>query len=323
MSKPFFSIIVPVYKVEEYLDQCITSVLEQTYGDFELILVDDGSPDNSGKICNGYAEKDNRIIVIHQKNGGLSAARNSGIKRTQGQYILFIDGDDYWLHKDFLKNLNLRLSKTPSDVICFNYRKSYSHKVDEPYFGIPSKSTNEDGVEFLSKNQIWIACAWNKAIKSELFLQHDLFFVEGIIAEDVDWCARLATYADSFDYINIDAVAYRQRVGSITHTSSPKNVVCLEKNVTETEKIIESADANKKTFLYAYLSYQVAVLLFNVLSLERIMQKEYRDRMKKHMYYLKYANTRKTILIFRCYQILGYDLTMKLFSLVIKQSKRR
>lgn len=323
MSKPLFSIIVPVYKVEEYLDQCVTSVLDQTYGDFELILVDDGSPDNSGKICNDYAEKDNRIIVIHQKNGGLSAARNSGIKRTQGQYILFLDSDDYWLHKDFLENLNLRLSKIPSDVICFNYRKSYSHKVDEPYFRIPSKSTNEDGVEFLSKNQIWIACAWNKAIKSELFLQHDLFFVEGIIAEDVDWCARLATYADSFDYINIDAVAYRQRAGSITHTSSPKNVACLEKNVTETEKVIESADANKKTFLYAYLSYQVAVLLFNVLSLERIMQKEYRERMKKHMSYLKYANTRKTVLIYRCYQILGYELTIKLLSIVTNQSMRK
>lgn len=323
MNRPYFSIIVPVYKVEEYLDQCITSVLDQTYGDFELILVDDGSPDNSGKICDDYAEKDNRIIVIHQKNGGLSAARNSGIKRTQGRYILFLDSDDYWLHKDFLENLNLRLSKILSDVICFNYRKSYCHKVDEPYFKIPSKSTNEDGIEFLSKNQIWIACAWNKAIKSELFLQYDLFFVKGIIAEDVDWCARLATYADSFDYINIDAVAYRQRAGSITHTSSPKNVACLEKNVTESEKVIESADANKKTFLFAYLSYQVAVLLFNVLSLERIMQKEYRERMKKHMSYLKYSNTRKTVLIYRCYQILGYELTIKLLSIVTNQSMRK
>lgn len=323
MSKPFFSIIVPVYKVEEYLDQCITSVLDQTYGDFELILVDDGSPDNSGKMCDDYAEKDNRIIVIHQKNGGLSAARNSGIKRTQGEYILFLDSDDYWLHKDFLENLNLRLSKTPSDVICFNYRKYYSHKVDEPYFGISSKSTNEDGVEFLSKNQIWIACAWNKAIKSELFMQHDLFFVEEIIAEDVDWCARLATYADSFDYLNIDAVAYRQRAGSITHTSSPKNVECLEKNVTRTEKIIESADVNKKIFLYAYLSYQVAVLLFNILSLDRILQRQYRDRMKKHMSYLKYANTRKTVLIYRCYKILGYELTIKLLSIVTNQSMRK
>lgn len=323
MSKPFFSVIVPVYKVEEYLDQCITSVLGQTYGDFELILVDDGSPDNSGKMCDDYAEKDNRIIVIHQKNGGLSAARNSGIKRIQGQYILFLDSDDYWLHKDFLEHLNLRLSKIPSDVICFNYRKFYNNKVDDPYFGVPSQNINEDGVEFLSKNQIWIACAWNKAIKSELFLQYDLFFINGIIAEDVDWCARLATYADDFDYINIDAVAYRQRVGSITHTSSPKNVACLEKNVRRTEKIIESADENKKRFLHAYLSYQVAVLLFNILSLNRVLQRQYRERMKKHMSYLKYANTRKIVLIYRCYQILGYELTIKLLSIVTNQNMRK
>lgn len=323
MNRPFLSIIVPVYRVEEYLDQCVKSVLDQTYGDFELILVDDGSTDNSGKMCDEYAEKDNRIIVIHQKNGGLSTARNSGIKRARGQYIIFLDSDDHWLHKDFLEKLNLRLNKNSSDVICFNYRKSYSHKVDEPYFKIPSKSPNEDGVEFLSTNQIWIACAWNKAIKSELFLQHNLFFVEGIIAEDVDWCARLATYADSFDYINIDVVAYRQRASSITHTSSPKSVACLEKNVTITEKIIESADAYKKTFLYAYLSYQVAVLLFNILSLDRILQRQYRERMKKHMSYLKYASTRKTVLIYRCYQILGYELTKKLLSIVTNQSMRR
>ena len=104
---------------------------------------------------------------------------------------------------------------------------------------------------------------------------------------------------------------------------SPKDIACLEKNVTITEKIIESADANKKRFLYEYLSYQVAVLLFNILSLDRILQRQYRERMKKHMSYLKYANTRKTVLIYRCYQILGYDLTIKLLSIVTNQSMTR
>lgn len=323
MSKPFFSIIVPVYKVEEYLNQCITSVLDQTYGDFELILVDDGSPDNSGKMCDGYAEKDNRIIVIHQKNAGASAARNNGIRNIHGQYVIFLDSDDYWICDGFLEMVQMRLIKKSSDVISFNYRKLNEQNFGEPYYQIPSMNIDEDGTTFMSKEHIWIACPWNKVIKANLFLNNDLSFVEGIIAEDVDWCARLAKYADSFDYIDMDVVAYRQRENSVSHSLSPKDIACLEKNVTITEQIIESADANKKRFLYAYLSYQVAVLLFNILSLDRILQRQYRERMKKHMSYLKYANTRKTVLIYRCYQILGYELTIKLLSIVTNQSMRK
>ena len=88
------SIIVPIYKVESYLPKCIDSILVQTYTDFELILVDDGSPDNCGIICDAYAEKDKRVRVIHQKNAGVSAARNAGIEAAKGEYISFIDGDD-------------------------------------------------------------------------------------------------------------------------------------------------------------------------------------------------------------------------------------
>ncbi|KAF3371822.1 glycosyl transferase family 2, partial [Enterococcus faecium] len=89
------SIIVPVYKVEKYLRKCVDSILAQTFTDFEVILVDDGSPDNSGKICDEYAEKDNRVRVIHKENGGLSSARNAGIDVARGKYLGFVDSDDY------------------------------------------------------------------------------------------------------------------------------------------------------------------------------------------------------------------------------------
>ena len=92
---PKISIIVPVYKVEKYIHKCIDSILNQTFKDFELILVDDGSPDNCGKICDEYAKKDSRVIVIHKENGGLSSARNSGLDIARGDYIGFVDSDDY------------------------------------------------------------------------------------------------------------------------------------------------------------------------------------------------------------------------------------
>ena len=116
---PMISVVVPVYKVEHYLHRCVDSILNQSYSDFELILVDDGSPDNCGMICDEYAAKDARIHVIHQQNGGLSAARNTGIdwlcENSDSKWLTFIDSDD-WIHKDYLKILLEQAIKSGSRV---------------------------------------------------------------------------------------------------------------------------------------------------------------------------------------------------------------
>lgn len=109
----FFSVIVPVYKVEDYLERCIKSILQQTYKDFELILVDDGSPDNCGIMCDEFAKKDDRIIVIHQENAGLSAARNAGLAIARGKYILFVDSDDWILESTTIKLADIINKKNP------------------------------------------------------------------------------------------------------------------------------------------------------------------------------------------------------------------
>ena len=114
MSSPKISIIIPVYNVEDYLSMCIESVIAQTYKDWELILVDDGSPDNSGSICDEYASRDPRIRVIHKKNAGVSAARNTGIEAANGEWISFIDSDD-WVDTDYLEKFEL--DKDDADLI--------------------------------------------------------------------------------------------------------------------------------------------------------------------------------------------------------------
>ena len=114
------SIIVPVYNVEKYLDQCMISLLKQTLTNIEIILVDDGSPDNCGIICDKYAETDSRIKVIHKKNGGLSDARNAGLDIATGQYICFIDSDDY-IEKDMLKDMYDNIVRTGADITICNY----------------------------------------------------------------------------------------------------------------------------------------------------------------------------------------------------------
>lgn len=129
--KPMFSIIVPIYKVEQYLSKCIDSVLKQTYDNFELILVDDGSPDNCPKICDKYAKKDKRVKVIHKKNGGLVSARNAGLNKAKGEYIFNLDGDD-WLKNNSLEKLfEKAIKRYNPDVIVSNMTKVYSDKEEE------------------------------------------------------------------------------------------------------------------------------------------------------------------------------------------------
>lgn len=124
---PMFSIVVPVYKVESYLPQCIESILSQTYTDFELILVDDGSPDNCGKICDAYAAQDNRIRVIHKENGGVTSARLAGAEAAVGEYIVCIDGDD-WISPDYLSNFAECIREYAPDIVCCGFVEAYDNR---------------------------------------------------------------------------------------------------------------------------------------------------------------------------------------------------
>ncbi|MBQ8729868.1 MAG: glycosyltransferase, partial [Lachnospiraceae bacterium] len=124
---PKLSIIVPVYKVEPYIHKCVDSILYQTFTDFELILVDDGSPDNCGKICDEYAQKDEHVRVIHKKNGGLSDARNFGLEVAVGEYISFIDSDD-WVDKNIYTESLDYMKKNDLDIVCFDVTEVRSSK---------------------------------------------------------------------------------------------------------------------------------------------------------------------------------------------------
>lgn len=266
-----FSIVIPVYKTKEYLDHCVESVISQTFRDFEIILVDDGSPDCCGAMCDAWAAKDSRIVVVHQENGGLSAARNAGIRRATGEYIMFLDSDDWWADPCVLEDIALRLDKTNADVLSFNYRKVYLNLIDRPYFakqmGMPDSISADNSLEYMVLNDLWISCAWNKAIRREIMSEHSLEFVLGVTSEDVDWCMRLAVTADRFDYINNVVVMYRQHASSISHSLSPKKVECLCSNVQACVQLLEEAKPEKAELLKPFVAYQYGMLLHNVANL--------------------------------------------------------
>ncbi len=313
-----FSIIIPIYDVEEYLEQCVKSVLIQTLHDFELILVDDGSPDRCGVMCDLFAASDNRVKVIHQSNSGSSSARNSGIKAANGQYILFLDSDDYWIQNDVLETLWHRIEQVEPDLLSFNFKKRYGARFTKPYYDVETMPKDADGITFYAEHSILIACPWNKAIRSALFKENNLMFIERITAEDVDWCARLAKAAIKFDYINIEAVVYRQREGSITSSSSLKKVSCFEGNVSAVERITESASERIKQILYPYLAYQVGVLLFNIASLCKQEQSFFVDKIERHLSYLAYSCDKKIMLIRFVNSVFGHSMILKMMALYKK-----
>lgn len=260
------SIIVPVYRVEAYLNQCVSSVLEQSYQNFELILVDDGSPDLCPAMCDRIALSDNRVVVIHQENGGLSDARNKGIEIATGDYVLFLDSDDYWDDSMALKKLVDRIEKTRPDVLNYSYKKYYETDgtVINPFQNtkeMPAECTELTAqLQYLFENHLYIASACNKMVKTEI-LQKGALFCVGDTSEDVEWCAKLLVKSSSFDYIPENFYCYRQRKGSITHSIKRKNCEDLKKHITQCAAMGTQASDEVRPYLYQFASYQLAVFV--------------------------------------------------------------
>ena len=215
------SIIVPVYNVEKYLDKCIESILNQTYKNLEIILVDDGSKDNCPKICDDYAVKDNRIKVIHKINGGLSSARNEGLKVTNGDYISFVDSDDF-IEKEMLYKLLHTLEKNDSDIAICGYNAVDEEGVvleklkllDKNHEEIIISKVESQNDYFEKKNKRGIyTVAWNKLYKKELFLNKA--FPEGRLHEDEALTFKLLYEAKKIVYLNEALYNYLIRNNSI------------------------------------------------------------------------------------------------------------
>ena len=188
-----FSVIIPVYNVEKYLDTCMESVLCQSFSDFEVLLIDDGATDSSGAMCDAWAVKDTRIRVIHQENQGLSGARNTGIREASGDYLMFLDSDDWWAGPDVLEKVARRIDKTHPDVLSFDYCKCFDGVMDAPYFN--QSDADSFTLSYMLKRELWVNGACNKAVQKKLF-SRDLFFRVGISSEDMDWTLRLALQSD-------------------------------------------------------------------------------------------------------------------------------
>ena len=221
-ENPKISVVVPVYKVEEYLEECVQSILRQSYEDFELILVDDGSPDSCGESCDEYAKKDARVRVIHKDNGGLSDARNFGINVAAGEYISFIDSDDF-VTDNYLEYLLTAAEKYDADMVCSNHT-TFPDKIGTAgpdrmgnTFDVKEFSTEEALRDFLL-NRTQYTNVWAKLYRRELL--ESIRFPVGKLSEDEYTTYRLILKAKKVVCLPQRIYYYRLRAGSIVHSFS-------------------------------------------------------------------------------------------------------
>lgn len=257
-----FSVVIPVYNVEKYLVECLDSVLNQTFTDWEAVCVNDGSTDNSASILAEYSGKDSRIKTIAQSNGGLSAARNKGLMASQGEYVLFLDSDD-WLDPNALKIMSERLQG--EDMLCFSGRRFFEATgTFNPPDELPEK-TYASGMDYYDENALLprdfaFVCVVLRAYKKTLLRDNGLWFKEGIFHEDNLFTPQACYYAKSVRSINASLYNYRVRANSITAVSNPKRLKDLMTIANELASFFVSKQGFDKTVVYRAIThyYQVA-----------------------------------------------------------------
>lgn len=256
IMEDLISVIVPIYNVEKYLDKCIQSIIGQTYKNLEIILVDDGSKDNSGKICDKYAKEDSRIKVIHKKNGGMSDARNKGLEAASGKYIQFVDSDDYMaenmmeiLHKDLIEN--------DADIsLCAHYIvRENEFSTDASYEKIVY--TNREAIEeFLLDTKIR-SYVWNKMFKKSLF--DNIKFPTGRVFEDLLTISKIFTEAKRLVLDDTPLYYYVQREGSVLHTQTKELRLAYINATFEVYDYIKSKFDNMEKFY----NFNIALITIN------------------------------------------------------------
>ena len=307
----FFSVILPVYNVEKYLAECMESILKQTFEDYEVILVNDGSKDKSGNLCDEYAKRDERVRVIHKANGGASDTRNVGLENARGEYIVYVDSDDYITSDNFLAELAEEIQKSGSDIVLYKFSKLYDEtgKIDKCEFSLDFVQGDTDSMLVeLVRRDAYYGMAWIKAFKRTLATDNGVIFDVTLVCEDMDWYFKLVMNAKTITAIDKSYIAYRQRSGSTTSTVKLRNledfVLTLEKWSGE----IKNADISddKRKALNGALAKYYSNMLVVYARLKDKKKKEYKKRIKALSFLLNYGLSTRPLQIKKFYKLGGF-----------------
>ena len=323
-----FSIVVAAYNVAEYLEECVDSLADQNFlnSEYEVVIVDDGSTDGqTSKLCDELSSKYEVVRTIHQENGGLSSARNTGIKHSKGEYLLFVDGDDFWSNKNFLEKLSFNIEKYCSDVVIFSYEKYYSkaETIEVRFDKAPVYGKIDSNISQIVSTGLFTAPAWNKCVKRILF-ENGLDFPVELLSEDCLYCADVLKNIKSYSVLNEMCYMYRQnRLGSITNIVKEKNVHDILKSIHLGLIDIEKYNKDIRKGLEVYFSISYISILPYVD--QYLSNPEIKRLLFKYRYLLKYSRilTNKEFkLTGLISQMFGLKVSTKLFAYLLKFYKK-
>ncbi len=313
---PKFSIIVPVYNVEKYLDECVQSIMGQDFSDWELILVDDGSPDNCPQMCDGWASADSRIKVIHKQNGGLSSARNAALNIADGDYLLFLDSDDYYNDTSALSLLNEKITQKNPDVIMFGCTDYNMHtgeiRVSRNGYDIDfiENSAYNTALSHLLSNKIIPGGSTIFAVSKFVIEKNNIRFKNGIQDEDYDYVLSVFTNSSSIAVINNPFYMYRKgRADSITGSSNIKMIEGIAYTVEKWLPICKSLDDEQlKKDLLNYIAFIYTTGFVVSGRMDADTRQKALSIMRKYRFILKYGYWKKTRLTRLAVSVAGDNL---------------
>lgn len=324
-----FSIIVPVYNVENYLAKGVGSVLKQTFTDFELLLVDDGSNDNSLALCHDLQKEDNRILVITKENGGASDARNVGIRAAKGDYIMFLDSDDYWDDDLALQKIADGIQSKPSvELLLFHWKNwnlknnqmiVFSNQYEEE---VIRNSTRDNVIQSLFRTDLFPSSAVITVTRRLFLLENHLFFTKGIKAEDVDWTLQLFDKAEQFLALNLNCyVVLLHREGSVTSTADSKSIDSVLYILDKWTPVFLSKNTAINQLLLGHLAFHYATCFITYNQLSRSEQLHYLPKMQQYRYLFQYAHSPKTAAVKKLITLFGVNLGSKIIGLLFAVRK--
>ena len=327
------SIIIPVYNVEQYLHSCVQSVITQTYQDLQVILVNDGSTDSSGVLCDQLAQQDSRIQVVHKTNGGLSDARNAGLRVATGEYVAFLDSDDVYLLNDGLEQLMALAQAEQPDVLLFQAVDVYPHhQTARKAYDVDYMATHS-GVEVfaqLVRTQSFNMSACFQLIRRDLLEQHQLYFEKGLLSEDVEWSLRLWRHISKVRAMNLPLYGYQHREGSISTTYTIRNLRSYEHIFAKFVQLYNDRVVDAHTELYwktvmGYLAQMYTSCLYAYGQIARKDRSEAYAILKRYATLLEHSISIKSDRVIKYKRVIGLRMTVWLFAVYgnIRRYKRR
>lgn len=305
-----FSIIIPVYNGERTLRRCLSSIAKQTLRDYQVLVVNDGSTDGTLTAAEEFARQDDRFSVLSKDNSGAGAARNMGLKHAQGEYVLFLDADDYWVQEDLLEILQSRIAEHPTDVLMFQM-----HKVTEKgdilkRYTKPGFQHN-DAVHALRDVYLelvadghTLASAGNKCVRRQLLTENSILFRENTLCEDIDWVLQLFSCTATIRLMNLWAYAYTQHhtPSRSTQADAPRDLVGI---VEDWSRRIRQENMPHREAVAGLTAFEYGICMGSY----HLLQREQKAVMRKNIHLLQHGLDRKTRLIHRFCRVFGFSLT--------------